>query len=234
MYLDGDEQLTSLNWINENVIKNHGSLGELYPHKTHTQKNPNGALKEGDTPSWFYFYKNGLNDPENPEHGGWGGRFTRMSGYYNDTEDRIGNESSARATVWRWRQHFQNDFQARMDWCVKSFEECNHNPDVVLNGNKSKEIIKISALAGSELSLDARGSTDPDGDSLSFKWYIYEDPGTIEESVKFTKSNEQDAVITIPENAVDGENVHVVLEVTDDGDPVLYSYRRAIITVDGI
>jgi hypothetical protein len=31
------------------------------------------------------------------------------------------------ATIWRWREQFQHDFAARMDWCVaKSYEDANH------------------------------------------------------------------------------------------------------------
>lgn len=230
MYLGGDEQLTSLNWINEHIRKEHGPLGALYPSKTHTQQNPNGALKEGDTPSWFYFYTNGLNNPAMPEYGGWGGRFTPTSGYFNDTEDNVEDELSARSTVWRWRQHYQNDFQARMDWCIKSFDESNHNPVAVLNGNVSKEIIQISATADSEVTLNAVGSMDPDGDRIFFKWYEYKDAATLKQP-EIKKINEQETIITVPEEAVNGEDIHIVLEVRDDGDPVLYAYRRVVITV---
>ena len=30
---------------------------------------------EGDTPSWLALIPNGLNDPEHPDRGGWGGRY---------------------------------------------------------------------------------------------------------------------------------------------------------------
>jgi len=41
----------------------------------------------------------------------------------------------ARATVWRRRPHFQNHFQARMDWCVKPRDRANHAPLAVCNGD---------------------------------------------------------------------------------------------------
>jgi hypothetical protein len=75
------------------------SLGEFYPPETWTGPNPNSALKEGDTPSWFYFYENGLNVPSEPGFGGWGGRFTPNGKYYQDAADTVGNETSGRATV---------------------------------------------------------------------------------------------------------------------------------------
>ena len=30
---------------------------------------------EGDTPSFFRLIPNGLNQPEHPDYGGWGGRY---------------------------------------------------------------------------------------------------------------------------------------------------------------
>ena len=36
--------------------------------------------------------------------------------------------SDNKVSLWRWRDDFQNDFAARMDWCFMSFEEANHPP----------------------------------------------------------------------------------------------------------
>ena len=44
------------------------------------------------------------------------------------------NRSDPKTTISRWRKDFQNSFQARMDWCTKSYEEANHEPTVVLEG----------------------------------------------------------------------------------------------------
>ena len=60
MYLGGDESLTSLAWVDRHVRNDHGPLGALYPTSTWTAPNPHGTLKEGDTPSWFYFLPVGL------------------------------------------------------------------------------------------------------------------------------------------------------------------------------
>ncbi|NJK85404.1 MAG: DUF1593 domain-containing protein [Bacteroidales bacterium] len=87
IYLGGDENLTSLKWLQDNITINHGALGRLYPLKTWTEPNPNGAMKEGDTPSCFFFMDNGLNIPEKPMLGGWGGRFElNTDGYYSDAK----------------------------------------------------------------------------------------------------------------------------------------------------
>src|SRR5262249_4120795 len=45
MYLGGDESLTSAKWLEAHVRQDHGPLGALYPGKTWTAPNANGALK---------------------------------------------------------------------------------------------------------------------------------------------------------------------------------------------
>jgi hypothetical protein len=115
MYLGGDESLTSRAWIDQNV-RNQGPLGALYPIKTWTAPNPNGCLKEGDTPSWFFFLRLGGNDPADPGKPGWGGRYRLApDGWYRDL---LPEEGDPRETVSRWRPDFQRDFARRMAWCV--------------------------------------------------------------------------------------------------------------------
>jgi len=115
MYLTGDESLTSRQWVEEN-IRSTGPLGALYPTKTWTAPNPHACLKEGDTPSWFFFLPLGGNDPKNPSQPGWGGQYERDDGgWYRDLKARNGFDP--RATVSRWRSDFQKDFARRMAWC---------------------------------------------------------------------------------------------------------------------
>jgi hypothetical protein len=116
MYLTGDEALTSRAWI-EREVRSRGPLGALYPVKTWTAPNPHGCLKEGDTPSWFFFLPRGGNDPRDPSRPGWGGQFRREAdGWYRDRPADPG--ADPRATVSRWRPEFQADFARRMAWCV--------------------------------------------------------------------------------------------------------------------
>ena len=116
MYLTGDESLTSRAWIEANV-RSRGPLGELYPLKTWTAPNPHGCLKEGDTPSWFFFLPPGGNDPDDPTQPGWGGQYERQpDGWYRDLP--ASEALDPRTTVSRWRPDFQADFARRMAWCV--------------------------------------------------------------------------------------------------------------------
>ena len=115
MYLGGDESLTSREWIEQHVRKT-GPLGALYPLKTWTDPNPNACLKEGDTPSWFFFLPLGGNDPKDPSKPGWGGRYRKApDGWYRDFDSE---GIDRREAVSRWRPAFQSDFARRMSWCL--------------------------------------------------------------------------------------------------------------------
>jgi hypothetical protein len=46
-----------------------------------------------------------------------------------DTATYTGNH----VTLWRWREDFQNDFAARMDWTFMTYEEANLPPIAVVN-----------------------------------------------------------------------------------------------------
>jgi hypothetical protein len=229
MYLGGDESLTSAAWVDAHVRKEHGPLGALYPTKTWTAPNPNGCLKEGDTPSWLYFLPTGLSDPAHPEWGGWGGRFRSAGGgLFRDAADTVGTTTDARATVWRWRSAFQADFAARMTWCVASPKSANHPPITVLNGDKGIGVVELTARSGQVVKLTAVGSSDPDGDRLSFHWFVYPEAGTYGKDVPLSDATAETTTLTVPPDAV-GKTIHVVLEVADSGEPALTRYRRIVI-----
>jgi len=114
IYLGGDEALTSREWIEKNV-RSQGPLGALYPVKTWTAPNLHGCMKEGDTPSWFFFLPLGGNDPADPAKPGWGGQYAKSpDGWWRDLPG-----PDPRAAVHRWRSAFQQDFARRMAWCME-------------------------------------------------------------------------------------------------------------------
>ena len=232
MYLGGDIALTSREWVDTNIRTNHGPLGALYPVKTFTAPNPHAALKEGDTPSWFYFLRNGLNDPEHPEWGGWGGRFRQIRpNLYNDSPDTVEGVNEARATVWRWRPAFQNDFQARMDWCVTPHVTAvNHAPKAVINGDASKQFVAVAVRAGERVRLSAVGSSDRDGNRLTYRWFHYREAGTFSGFLELAGNGTQTLEFVAPDVS-EARSIHIILAATDDGTPSLTAYRRAIITV---
>lgn len=221
-------------WLMENIAKNHGPLGELYP--------PVEYIMEGDTPSFFNLINNGLASHLSPAYGGWGGRYQLEQTYaetrpiWTNSRDRVQTQdgtwtTTAQATIWRWREAYQHDFAARMDWCIaEHYADANHNPVAVLNGDASKDILFISATSGERIALSAAGSYDPDGDLYEITWFHYPEAGTYNGEIKLASLTGETTSFFVPE--VDQEStVHIILQLKDDGSPNLFSYRRAIIVV---
>ncbi|MCW5983302.1 MAG: DUF1593 domain-containing protein [Bryobacteraceae bacterium] len=229
--------LTQQEWADRNVRTGHGPLGAGYPL---VKQNPGSArntagVKEGDTPSWFYVLPNGLSDPDHPEYGGWGGRFQHdQGGHYVDAEDAhwSGADDAAvrrKWTVARWREAYQNDFATRLDWCVAAaYSGANHNPVVVLNGDKTRDVLRIRVKPRKSVRLSAAGTKDPDGDRLSFNWFVYREPSGFTGRLDLQGASTPSVRFTAPDR---GE-IHVVCEVKDKGEPNLFAYRRAIVTVE--
>jgi hypothetical protein len=62
-----NNEVISNNWLADNIQQGHGPLGALYPDVAYGM--------EGDTPSWLMLIQNGLNNPDHPDWGSWGGRY---------------------------------------------------------------------------------------------------------------------------------------------------------------
>lgn len=229
MYLGGEETLTSTGWIREHITEGHGPLGDLYPMRAGTMPNPHRCMKEGDTPSWFYFLSGiqGLGNPSKPGQGSWGGRFKKASEYlWLDAEDMVNGIRDSRATVWRWRPEYQNDWAARMDWCVKPFAEANHPPVAMVGGALERQV-----APGATVTLDASESWDPDGNELSYEWMYYKEAGTWEGELKFSQNREKSLEFIAPVTPVTTE-LHIILKVRDSGSPTLTGYQRVVVRVD--
>ena len=180
-----------------------------------TAPNPHACLKEGDTPSWFYS-SHGLGDP-GTQNGAVGRAFPLgEEGPYRDAQDQVDRVTDARATVWRWRPAFQADFAARMEWCVRPVKEANHPPVPVVNKDTTGAVAEVKARSGDVVRLSAAGSTDPDGDKLSFHWFVYPEVGTYGRDTTVTDGDSESSTLTIPADA-GGKSIHVSLAVTDLG-----------------
>jgi hypothetical protein len=152
---------------------------------------------------------------------------------------------SDQATIWRWREAYQNDFSARMDWTIKDFVHANHAPQLVVNGQAGTAPIEMTADERQTVALDAMGSSDPDGNALHYRWWVYEEAGlsgTHGADVAISNADSAKAIATIKSACREawipglipckGEGVaHIILEVTDDGTPKLASYRRIVLHV---
>jgi hypothetical protein len=229
-------------WLEENVIKNHGPLGALYPKLV--------FIMEGDTPSFLGLVNNGLGWHESPGFGGWGGRYVLYKAFGEtrpiwtnnlDSRDTVTAENgqtvtSDQATIWRWRGDFQNDFAARMDWCVADeFKKANHNPVALINGDTGKRVRTIAAKPGETVKLSSAGSKDPDGNSVATNWFVYPEAGTMRREVMLSETSGETTSLVVPELNRRGQpgtpTIHVILTVRDNGTPNLVAYRRAIIEV---
>ncbi len=62
-----DNSEISNEWLARHIQQGHGPLGASYPDVSWGM--------EGDSPAFLYLIPNGLNEPEHPEYGGWGGRY---------------------------------------------------------------------------------------------------------------------------------------------------------------
>jgi hypothetical protein len=78
--------------------------------------------------------------------------------------------------------------------------------------------------------LTAAGSSDPDGDRLAFHWFVYPEAGSYGRDVPLADGSAETTALTVPADAA-GKTLHVVLEVTDGGEPALTRYRRAVLRV---
>lgn len=242
-------EVVSNEWLAKNIQQGHGPMGAAYPDVAYGM--------EGDSPSFLNLISNGLNDPEHPNYGGWGGRYelylpkfedSNTGRFHRDNWPKDEPETrpiwtnasdslispvdkkgynSNQATIWRWRTEYQNDFAARMLWTTKSYKECNH-PPVPRVANGEKMTVK----SGEQFHLSAAGTNDPDGDSLSYLWFQYPEAGTYKGHVSFApySPNLYDIPVTAP--VVDSAaTLHFILKVTDKGTPALTRYKRVIVTV---
>lgn len=225
MYRDGEPLLVTRDWVSTHVSGN-GSLGRLYPN--YDGGDPWGrvvGVKEGDTPSFLYLLPNGLSNPERPTWGSWGGRFAGPGPQFSDAKDAVGDDSSERASVFRWRRAYQNSFAARLTWCVRSLDQANHEPQAAIDGPLARTVV-----SGSRVELSADSSTDRDGNRLSYEWLHYREPGSFSGSLTIDGHDSSHASFVVPDVA-DASTIHVVLAVSDDGSPALTSYRRVVFLV---
>ena len=244
-FAGGDTWIVSNEWLDQN-IRHKGPLGAEYPLWKY--------LMEGDTPSFLNLVANGLSDTEHPDWGGWGGRYElytpRMQKWFlqpetrpiwSDAQDEVmGSDgkwhTGNHETIWRWREAYQNDFAARMDWTIMPYAKANHPPVP-----KLATPAEITAKPGQRVDLSAEGSTDPDSDALSYQWFCYAEAGTLGISsarsgqpLEIRDSDLAKAWFIVPTSRVmppGTGTLHIILAVTDHGTPRLTRYQRVIVNV---
>ncbi|WP_455810658.1 nucleoside hydrolase-like domain-containing protein [Pseudomonas graminis] len=256
-----DFTTVSQSWLDKN-IRSKGPLGKGYLQYA--------FIMEGDTPAFLGLIRNGLASEMNPGWGGWGGRYILrhvqgesrpiwssggdfFPGNPNAADTVTGADgkqyTSNHATIWRWREAFQHDFAARMDWSIKDYASANHNPIAVVNGKDGKEPVTLKVKAGTTINLTAEGSHDPDGNAMSYKWIAYPEAASNNarqvdlkdvQGVRGEENLTAPAVLTVEKTeglktrvkVLNPGTEHIILAVTDTGSPSLTSYRRVIVVAE--
>jgi len=159
----------------------------------------------------------------------WTNAFDSLTPYVYNAYGRAVKKDSVsfydnKVTVWRWRNDFQNDFAARMDWTTKPYKECNHPPVP-----KLAHADEITVKSGMPFILDATGTTDPDGDNLSYLWFQYKEAGEFQEDIKINSAENLYRVFLTAPVVNKPETTQFILRVTDKGSPPLSRYKRVIV-----
>ncbi|MFQ6036524.1 MAG: nucleoside hydrolase-like domain-containing protein [Sedimentisphaerales bacterium] len=205
-------------WMKKNILKEHGPLCSSY------EAHDDGRFRsEGDSPAFMHQIMVGLRSLEHPSYGGWGGRFVKEKGTKN-VWTGAQDDGSWSKPIWRWAEAFQNDWAARADWCVKSYKQANHPPLVAL-----AHPTDLKAKSRDTVKLSAKGSKDPDGDKLTYRWWQYKEPSLFKGKINIQNANQQQAWFIVPQKAKKGQTVHIICEVTDNGNPPLARYKRVIV-----
>lgn len=199
----------------EKVYEYSGPLGDLYDK---------GG--EGDTPAFLNLVSMnlGLSDIAEPEYGGWGDMFEPYG-----LKNVWVADHNKRKELMKWLPQTSNDFYARCLWEENSPDATNHAPIAAFNGDFSHKFVKLTAGKGETIRLNAEGPSDPDGDELSYQWWQYQEADSYEGEITIENSNSKEASFVFPDDVKEKE-IHVILEVQDNGEPALTSYKRIIIT----
>lgn len=270
-------------WQKEHILTDNGPLMDLYASmgdgnllegelpeeqrgsadylKNNPQYKKYDFISEGDSPSYFYLLQNNLNNVDQPDYGGWGGRFAKVNdGLYQNTVldyNPYSKQFEASYSLTRWFDAIQNDFATRIDWGIaETYEDANHHPEVSV-----KEGTTMTVKAGDKVTLTAEAK-DPDGDQLTFKWWRYFEADTYQEDkvtakpeptmagdlqldvtrklaedevldpVKLSNADTDTVTFTVPKDAKKGDTLHLILEVKDDVSLPLTSYQRVVLTVE--
>lgn len=252
-----DNTSVSNDWIARNIQQGRGPLGAEYPDVAYGMEGDTPAflgliptgLSDPDRPDWggwggrYELYVPALEAMDPKGFNGnvpveaetrpiWTNAVDTVTPYIDNPHGRAitpgpRSYSHFQATIWRWRDAFQNDFAARIAWTTQPQEKANHPPVAALD-----HADRLTVTAGTLFQLSAKGSSDPDGDSLSYHWFHYPEVGSWKQPIP-AKGAENIYRVTFRAPMVTrAETAHFIAAVTDKGTPALTRYRRVIVTIE--
>ena len=256
--IDGaDNDVISNDWLRDNIQQGHGPLGAIYPDVAYGMEGDTPAylsliptgLSVPDHPNWggwggryeLYTPSQQMTDPSGFTGGVpiepetrpiWTNATDAVTPLIRNPVGRAMTPSDRsykdfRGTLWRWRADFQNDFAARMDWSIKAYKDANHPPVANLASPAH-----MTVKSGQRFVLSAVGSTDPDGDSLSYYWFRYPEIGGWSSAVASGISPNIHTVDFTAPTVNAPRAAHFIVAVTDKGSPPLTRYARVIVTIE--
>ena len=255
--VDGIDNRTISNaWLRDNIQQGHGPLGAAYPDVAYGMEGdtpsylsliPNG-LNDAEHPNWggwggrFELYTPVLQDLDLTGFTGgvaiepetrpiWTNASDRFAPFLAGEYGRavaagLRTFQGARVSLWRWRDDFQNDFAARMGWTTLPYDKANHPPIVRLAGPD-----RLTVHSGDVFTLSAEGTSDPDGDSLSYVWFNYTEAGTLKAPIPTIGAENIFHMAFKAPVVTKAETAHFILRVTDKGSPPLTRYKRVLVTI---
>lgn len=207
-------------WLADNIKVGHGPLAAAYSQE---------YTSEGDTPSFMPLIDNGLQQDTDYTIGGWGGRpipFTGLANILVDGGDDNAGKTDYHYTFYRWLPAVQNDWASRADWCVAdTYSKANHQPIAIVKGDLVRKV-----MPGQTVTLDASDSSDPDGNTLSFKWWQYSEADNATTKLTINNDTSKDNASFVVPNELN-KQLHIMLEITDNGIPALTRYQRVIFNI---
>lgn len=249
-----DNSKISNSWLAQNIQQGHGPLGAVYPDVAWGMEGDTpsflslimNGLNNPEHPEWggwggrYELYKPDFSTQKKGSSGVpfkpetrkiWTNAVDSYTPYISNEYGRTIKMDTItfmdnKVSLWRWRDDFQNDFAARMDWCTKLFIECNHAPVIVLNHPE-----QFTVKSEQRFGLDAFETYDPDGDSFSFLWFNYPEAGTCKNFIKIEGAENAHGVNIIAPKVDKEVTAHFILKVTDKGEPNLSNYKRVIVTI---
>jgi len=248
-----NNKVISNRWLEKHIQQGHGPLGASYPDVSYGMEGdtpsylgliPNGLNKPGH-PDWggwggrYELYKPKFNPKQRGNSGVpivpetrpiWTNTVDTYTPYIHSNYGRTVQPDtitfkSNKATLYRWRVAFQNDFAARMEWCTESFKQANHPPVPKLLVPRH-----MTVKSGQGFGLNAT-ATDPDGDHLSYLWFNYPETGSYKKRIKIASQPNTPGVYVKAPVVKKKVTTQFILAVTDHGKPQLTRYERVFVTI---